>query len=330
LLFQTQGPKPHPGFQYLRSQIETLLFHTKGPTPIPGLSRLGVPDRNSAVSHQRPDTHSRTFQTKDPKSKHCFSTRKVRNRIPDFPDVRSQIEAVLFHTKGSKPIPGLSKLGIPDRNTAFPHQGSQTESRAFSDRSPAFPQCRGANLSPSRGSVIGVHITVTASCSLIFKSHEAHHVGSVGCEHGSPTPTAWSGTTLKTPQLRGPDRSPLSPHQGSQTETRASNTKGPGSKPSFPTMSRGKPQNIKTMSGGSPCANLYNMHLTTHARNVTHACTEAVNQPSRELGAYIQSFTGACVRVFKICVVCSKRLRGGVLSDKNGGPTRFYPLWAFI
>jgi hypothetical protein len=136
---------------------------------------------------------SRTFQTKDPKSKHCFSTPRIRNRIPDFPDVRSQIEAVLFHTKGSKPIPGLSKLGIPDRNTAFPHQGSQTESRAFSDRSPAFPQCRGANLSPSRGSVIGVHITVTASCSLIFKSHEAHHVGSVGCEHGSPTPTAWSG-----------------------------------------------------------------------------------------------------------------------------------------
>ena len=89
------------------------------------------------------------------------------------------------------------------------------------------------------------------------------------------------------PRLRGPDRNPLSPHQGSQTETRASNTKGPGSKPSFPTMSRGKLQNIKTMG-------LHLVRWITMRKPIQYASDDACTQCNTRLhGSCKPAITGA-------------------------------------
>ena len=55
--------------------------------------------------------------------------------------IRSQIETLLLHTKGPKPFSGLSRRRVPNRNTAFPHQGSETEFRAFQTYGPRSKLC---------------------------------------------------------------------------------------------------------------------------------------------------------------------------------------------
>ena len=132
-LFIPRVPGGNTGFSNQGPRITTLTYHTKRLWPAPncftsrvlgrspsfphqgsernpGLPKLKVPDRNSAVPHQRPETDSRTFQTKDPKSKHCFSTPRVPNRIPGFPG--SQPSFPTMSRGKSQTVKGFCHRGV--------------------------------------------------------------------------------------------------------------------------------------------------------------------------------------------------------------------------